>query len=259
MTKACTRCGRELALDAFNKQANGRHGRKSWCRECQAQYRRAHYEANRERENAQCRDRYWRDPEAMRDRNRRYAGQRYEVERAEREAHVEWERREQRKRCGACGQMRAFADYYRDQRHRHGLYSWCKECFRAHGRATYDPAEARERHHRWRQRPESREVERAKTRRWREANPEHFARLNREAQARRRVDPTAPIDYAALLAEHGHVCHICGDAIEGELHFDHVIPLARGGAHSADNIRPAHGRCNRWKKDRLMAELESAL
>lgn len=162
------------------------------------------------------------------------------------------------KACTKCGEVKPAAEFYKDRRRKSGLYSWCKECFRGHCRDAYDPAKARERHHRWRQRPESREMERAKTRRWREANAEHFARLNREAQARRRVDPTDPIDYAALLDEHGRTCHICGDAIEGELHFDHVVPLARGGAHSAGNIRPAHGRCNRWKKDRLMAELEGA-
>ena len=51
------------------------------------------------------------------------------------------------------------------------------------------------------------------------------------------------------------VCHICGEAIEdgatgaGKLNFDHVIPLAKGGRHSAENIKPSHFKCNRAKWD----------
>ena len=53
------------------------------------------------------------------------------------------------------------------------------------------------------------------------------------------------------------VCHICGKPIEDRrlLTFDHVIPLARGGSHTEENLRPAHRRCNSWKSDRLMSAL----
>ncbi|QOH59936.1 hypothetical protein C6Y44_27815 (plasmid) [Rhodococcus rhodochrous] len=42
------------------------------------------------------------------------------------------------------------------------------------------------------------------------------------------------------------VCHLCGGDIDSwpDLHFDHVVPLARGGEHSNDNLRPAHAGCN---------------
>ncbi len=51
------------------------------------------------------------------------------------------------------------------------------------------------------------------------------------------------------------VCHICGDAIPGleELHFDHVIPLIKGGPHVAENVRPSHAGCNLRKGARLIA------
>jgi hypothetical protein len=53
-------------------------------------------------------------------------------------------------------------------------------------------------------------------------------------------------DYAAILAEFGMVCHICGLEIKSmkDLHFDHVIPLAKEGPHSRKNIKPAHSTCN---------------
>lgn len=69
-----------------------------------------------------------------------------------------------------------------------------------------------------------------------------------------------PVDYAAILAEFGMVCHLCGGEIESrpELNFDHVIPLTRGGPHVQENIRPSHKSCNLRKGSKLMAELTVA-
>lgn len=88
---------------------------------------------------------------------------------------------------------------------------------------------------------------------WRKANPELWAMRNRENARRRRGE--APVDYAAVLAEHGMHCHICdtGIASMDDLHFDHVIPLSKGGPHAAENIRPAHALCNLRKGSRLLA------
>lgn len=69
------------------------------------------------------------------------------------------------------------------------------------------------------------------------------------------------VDYAAILAVHGRVCYLCGLPIpEGrrQLHFDHVVPLARGGTHTEDNIRPTHARCNYRKGKKLLAEIDQA-
>ncbi|WP_431966089.1 HNH endonuclease [Actinacidiphila sp. bgisy160] len=65
------------------------------------------------------------------------------------------------------------------------------------------------------------------------------------------------MDYAKLLELHGLNCHLCGEPIQGrgDLHFDHVVPLARGGAHSMDNIRPAHMTCNLRKAVKFVFEL----
>jgi 5-methylcytosine-specific restriction endonuclease McrA len=96
---------------------------------------------------------------------------------------------------------------------------------------------------------------------WAVANWEKVRESNSRAARRRLIQKAAtsdgPVDYAAILAEHGMVCHICGRPIGGlsDLHFDHVVPLARGGAHTAGNIRPAHKRCNLSKGARLMSEL----
>jgi 5-methylcytosine-specific restriction endonuclease McrA len=56
-----------------------------------------------------------------------------------------------------------------------------------------------------------------------------------------------------VLERDGMVCHVCAGSIAdlSDLHFDHVIPLARGGAHHADNIKPAHALCNLRKSDKI--------
>lgn len=61
-------------------------------------------------------------------------------------------------------------------------------------------------------------------------------------------------------------CHICGKEcdindyivkdgafIAGNYYpsIDHVIPLAKGGQHSWDNVKLAHRICNSLKKDSL--------
>lgn len=67
-----------------------------------------------------------------------------------------------------------------------------------------------------------------------------------------------PVDYGAILAEFGMVCHLCGGEIESrhDLNMDHVIPLGGGhnGTHTYGNIRPSHRWCNQCKQTMLVAD-----
>jgi 5-methylcytosine-specific restriction endonuclease McrA len=112
----------------------------------------------------------------------------------------------------------------------------------------------------WRER--TREARRAQYRAWEKRNPEKVSLRDRQNKARRRavIGSPDPVNYALILAEHGMVCHLCGQPIDGmaDLHFDHVIPLARGGAHAAENIRPSHKRCNLRKGARLPSETQES-
>lgn len=99
------------------------------------------------------------------------------------------------------------------------------------------------------------------SRAWRERNPEKYALRNRENSRRRQTGTTASrVAYAAVLERDGMLCHLCGGSIAdlSDLHFDHVIPLARGGAHHADNIKPAHALCNMRKGARIGTEWRPA-
>lgn len=109
----------------------------------------------------------------------------------------------------------------------------------------------------WRER--TREERRAVFRAWEKANPEKVRLRSRNSSARRRVviGSPDPVNYERVLDEHGMTCHICSGGIPtvADLHFDHVIPLARGGRHTPANIRPAHRTCNLRKGAKLMSEL----
>ena len=58
-------------------------------------------------------------------------------------------------------------------------------------------------------------------------------------------------------------CHICGESIDYTLPhldpkafvIDHVVPLAKGGADTIDNVKAAHRDCNSAKRARLVAPI----
>lgn len=49
----------------------------------------------------------------------------------------------------------------------------------------------------------------------------------------------------------GYVCRICRNA-GGELEVDHIVPLAKGGANTMNNLQTVCRACNRSKGTRLM-------
>jgi hypothetical protein len=108
----------------------------------------------------------------------------------------------------------------------------------------------------------------AKTRQWREDNPEQYRKSNRDAMRVRRAEqPDA--EYAISLASAARrrgakvvelviplvvlerddgVCGICGgDVDEFDFSIDHIIACRDGGDHSYANTQVAHGACNSSK------------
>jgi 5-methylcytosine-specific restriction endonuclease McrA len=58
-----------------------------------------------------------------------------------------------------------------------------------------------------------------------------------------------------MLEEQNGVCYICGRTMqENEITVDHVIPRAKGGTDSVQNLKLAHERCNHAKDDKLIGE-----
>jgi hypothetical protein len=60
-----------------------------------------------------------------------------------------------------------------------------------------------------------------------------------------------------VIRRDGQVCAICRkNVFDDEVEFDHIIPFARGGATTPENLRVLCRECNRKKKDSLHEILE---
>lgn len=158
-----------------------------------------------------------------------------------------------------------------------GLRADCIPCFRAANKDRTDPEKNRARAREWRlanpekararlRDPEYIAKNRARATAWAKANPDKVAERSR---TRRATDPAyreyarqarslrrareagariGRIHWKALAERYGRTCHLCRLPIpEGDLEWDHIVPLARGGSHTDDNLAPAHMRCNRAK------------
>lgn len=54
------------------------------------------------------------------------------------------------------------------------------------------------------------------------------------------------------------VCHWCGKTVApGDLTMDHVLPLARGGKTTKNNVVPCCKECNTRKKSRMPAQWDN--
>lgn len=61
----------------------------------------------------------------------------------------------------------------------------------------------------------------------------------------------------AVRDRDNQTCHICGTWVSRhDESLDHVIPLAKGGGHTYDNVKLAHKLCNSKKGDRLLSEID---
>ena len=160
---------------------------------------------------------------------------------------------ERTKRCNTCDVVKPLDRYPRDAKMRDGHLNRCKAC-----RSKY-ASELRNRNI-----EASRAKERAryaangyrdKKREWRMANPSRVVEYTSRRRALKQASTVGEVDMERVLSSYGH-CYLCGYTLSGEIHVDHVIPLSRGGAHSEQNLRPTHARCNLRKSDKLLHELE---
>lgn len=88
-------------------------------------------------------------------------------------------------------------------------------------------------------------------------NPEMVRNAARKRRALALSNGHEPYTEAQVLDAYGTDCHICNKPVdlsaprstkqvgwENGLHFDHLLPLSKGGSDSIGNVRPSHGVCN---------------
>lgn len=89
---------------------------------------------------------------------------------------------------------------------------------------------------------------RAASRAWLKANPEKRRAIKLLRRARKlaaTVQPFSVAQWSAVVARYGGLCAYC--RVRPWEHQEHVIPLARGGAHAITNVVPACADCNQRK------------
>jgi 5-methylcytosine-specific restriction endonuclease McrA len=169
---------------------------------------------------------------------------------------------EEHKRCSKCKLPKPLDEFYKDSRGGQGRMATCKLC---HRDVNHSPAATARK-----ATPEWRDGQNVQQKRRRKADPERF----RDYSNRRR-DQTGTGDllfdewvavrdaYAVLDAEPGAVrCAYCGRSCftdrpqhaDDRLATEHMLPLARGGTHTAANVVPACRKCNAGKYNRTPEE-----
>jgi hypothetical protein len=227
--KACTKCGEVKPLEEFSPDARARDGRQSSCRVCNRAASRARRAADPEKVRAKARA-YW---EANLDKVRAADRARYAAnpEKMRAKARAQYAANPERARLAA----RA---WYAANRER------AVAAARAWGAANPEKV-------------------RAASRAWNAANPEQRAAMNRAwaannpgavvaSSARRRarlaaveVNDLTRDEWDAILAAADGRCAYCGK--RRKLTMDHVIPISKGGHHTASNVIAACGPCNSSK------------
>lgn len=94
---------------------------------------------------------------------------------------------------------------------------------------------------------------------YKKANPDKRAYYQAKRRARKQGQSITgkPIKRADIIKRDNATCYICrnGPLKNSEIHLDHVIPLARGGSHTSDNIRVACVTCNCKKQNKTIDEV----
>ena len=94
---------------------------------------------------------------------------------------------------------------------------------------------------------------------WRAANRGHWRSL---MQKRRALETQAAINLAGIHAwmqkvrgRPTSICYYCRHRFpSGQIHFDHIVPLSKGGQHSVDNLCVACSSCNLTKGAKTIQE-----
>lgn len=218
--KRCLMCGEEKPIDEYHS-GDGYGGRRGRCKDCLRNIRGS---------------------------RRRIPSRRFDPERGC-----------EMKRCITCGTEKPINEV--GSRSSGYVYSECKECRILRGRRNY-----------WR--------DHAKTRakaaqRWQSDHTKGVAakyrRMHREiyrnASLRRRAlikgVPVSGVTREDIIRRDGTTCYLCGDKLDPNtpprhpkaITIDHVLALARGGHHTANNLRVACKSCNSRKRDKLLSEL----
>ena len=215
-------CGRELPVEAFSSDCTMWDGLSPYCKECRAK-RSLYYRS------------YILGKKDSIDAHRK--SQEEKAELASRGL----------KRCitTGCGVVKPVSEFHKCSDYSDGLNPRCKSCNKAGAKRWYEENPDRSLAYRQSRREQTR----------------LYGGALRATEAGNRVEEFTWLDLLDYWSENSipfDRCYLCGEegVYEGRegLHIDHVIPIARGGAHAMDNLRPACAPCNHMKNRSTLDE-----
>lgn len=180
------------------------------------------------------------------------------------------------KKCGICKSMLPLSSFYKSKMGRYKVGCICKPCFKIINRQRYEKNREKqiEQAKSWRKNNMERYKEyfnkytsenRDKRAAWGKASRARNAdkiRLREQAKDKKRrhliaqtENPIKPSEWRAIIKKQNGACYYCC-IVPKTLTVDHVIPLVKGGKHTAANIVGACGSCN--SKKRAMGDIEWA-
>jgi 5-methylcytosine-specific restriction endonuclease McrA len=253
--KRCTWCGETKLLAEFHRSKSTRDGRKAHCKACGCADTRKWIEANRDEIKERRRERFVADPERYR-----------AVKRAWNNAHRDEIRardRERTRRNPEQNRQRAHDWYYanrdRARATRNVYYSTHRqeisENARRYRQENKEVIRERKRAAYYRDKPKyaaraeaylekNRERTRERVRQYAKSHPERV-RFHHYLRRARKSGPLDPETIAFSKMLRRDTCSYCGGPA-GTL--DHIVPLAKGGAHHWSNLAAACSSCNNRKK-----------
>jgi 5-methylcytosine-specific restriction endonuclease McrA len=165
--------------------------------------------------------------------------------------------------CSICKIEKPLEAFHVDKSMSCGRKANCKECEfkRSHTPESTKRKQAYQKkyeksEHRLEYTEKNREHRNARQRAYMRNNKLVIAEVARKRRARLKSAVVEEVSYERILARDGYVCHICGGAVApDDVAFDHVVPIARHGAHAEFNIKVSHAVCNKRKHSKLMSEL----
>jgi 5-methylcytosine-specific restriction endonuclease McrA len=231
----CPKCGNDLPLDAYSPSKRGKTG--SYCMECAKAVSRQHYQENRERALANAAEYRCEHRDQVNAYNKKW-----------RDAHPEKTSEYHRKH------YQRYPEKYKGKPSPHArnperalIYTqkWRERNREQHMRTLNN----------WRER--NRERVNGHARAWRRRNPMKARSQGAKKRAMRRAAMKGNyVDLQAVWERDQGICYLCGKAIDPtNCHFDHVVPIIKGGSHSEENIRATHARCNLKKGAKLLTEI----
>lgn len=160
-----------------------------------------------------------------------------------------------RRKCWRCQQEKSLSEFTRNKNDKYGHGKECKTCSRERARERYQKHGSKMRKQMAAQRQRDYEYRLEIERRSRAKNKEkHRPSKNARQSVRNRVLANSKFEIIEknLRRIYNSKCWKCGST--KNLSLDHIIPLSKGGNHSAGNIMTLCRSCNSSKSNKLLAE-----